>query len=226
MLPACSRGGSTAGDGQLEVRPRAGAARTVSVPTTTFHNVSLLLAPGRVMSPRRSTEQLVDRALELVGRDGVRVADVGTGSGAIAVTLALLAPHAEVWATDSSASAVSLARANAGQQGVGERVHVLAGDLLEPIPGDLDLVLANLPYLPASLRSDERYADLAGEPTAAVFAAGDGLDLCRGLLESAADRLSPGGRVLLQYRAQVFEAEATELDALRERLEAAAALAA
>ena len=196
------------------------------MPTTTFHNVSLLLAPGRVMSPRRSSERLVDRALELVGRDGVRVADVGTGSGAIAVTLALLAPHAEVWATDISASAVSLARANAARQGVGERVHVLPGDLLEPIPGELDLVLANLPYLPATLSSDERYADLAGEPAFAVFATGDGLDLCRALIDSAATRLSPGGKVLLQYRAEVYEAGLAELDALRTRLETALALAA
>jgi release factor glutamine methyltransferase len=194
--------------------------------TTAFHNVSLLAAPRQVMSPRHATERLVDRALELVGRDRLRVADVGTGCGAIAVTLALLAPRAEIWATDISEPAVSLARANAARQGVSRRVHVLAGDLLEPIPGDLDLVVANLPYLPESLRADERYAELADEPPEAVFAAGDGLGLCRRLIESVGDRLSPDGTVLLQYRAEIFEAEAAELDALRTRLEAAAALAA
>ncbi len=196
------------------------------MPTTTFQNVSLLIAPRQVMSPRRPTEQLVDRALELVGRDGVRVADIGTGSGAIAVTLALLAPRAEIWATDVSGPAVSLARANAARHAVEKRVHVLVGDLLEPIPGDLDLVVANLPYLPVILRADERYADLTGEPPHAVFAAGDGLDMCRRLIDSADRRLAPEGKVLLQYRAEIFEAERAELEALKGRLEAAAAIAA
>jgi len=196
------------------------------MPTTAFHNVSLLVAPGHVMSPRRATERLVDRAVELVGRDRVRVADVGTGSGAIAVTLALLAPRAEIWATDVCRSAVFLARANAARQAVGERVHVLAGDLLEPVPGDLDLVVANLPYLPTGLSNEERYADLADEPPGAVFASGDGLGPCRQLLDSVRARMSPAGKVLLQYRARIFEAGVAELDALRGQLEAAAAMAA
>jgi release factor glutamine methyltransferase len=91
------------------------------MPTTAFHNVSLLVAPGQVMSPRHATERLVDRALELVGHDRMRVADVGTGCGAIAVTLALLAPRAEIWATDISEPAVSLARTNAARQDVSRR---------------------------------------------------------------------------------------------------------
>src|SRR5439155_20709126 len=104
------------------VRPHAGAAPILPMPITAFHNVSLLAAPGQVMSPRHATERLVDRALELVGGGRLRVADVGTGSGAIAVTLALLAPRAEIWATDISEPAVSLARANAARQAVSRRV--------------------------------------------------------------------------------------------------------
>jgi release factor glutamine methyltransferase len=190
-----------------------------------FSNVSLLTLPGRVMTPRSATERLVDRAVELVGDRPARVADVGTGSGAIAVALAAQAPQAEVWATDTSPAAVALARTNARRHGVASRVHVLQGDLLEPIPCDLDLVLANLPYLPGSpLRPVN--GDLSGEPPDAVFAPGDGLGPYRRLLETVGERLGPDGRLVLQYRRGVFEAGLDELAELRGSLEASAAAAA
>src|SRR5207344_3155072 len=109
----------------------------------TFHTVSFLTRPGEVMTPRHATEALVDRALERIGDDPAHVADVGTGSGAIAVTLALLAPRAVIWATDMSRAAVELAQANAERLGVADRVNVVRGDLLDPIPPPLDLVVAN-----------------------------------------------------------------------------------
>jgi release factor glutamine methyltransferase len=88
-----------------------------------FCELPLLTAPGRVMTPRRATEQLVAAAAERIDGRAARVADVGTGSGAIAVTLARLAPGAEIWASDVSAAAVFLARANARRFGVADRVH-------------------------------------------------------------------------------------------------------
>ena len=191
-----------------------------------FSNVSLLTLPGRVMTPRGATEFLVDRAVELVGDRPVRVADVGTGSGAIAVALAVRAARAEVWATDTSAAAVALARANARRHGVSSRVHVLLGDLLEPIPGGLDLVLANLPYLPGSLRSSAAHADLRAEPAEAVYAPGDGLGPYRRLLDAVGERLAPGGRLVVQYRTVAYEAGLDELAGLRRSLEASAAAAA
>jgi release factor glutamine methyltransferase len=191
-----------------------------------FSNVSLLTLPGRVMTPRGTTEQLVDRAVELVGDRPARVADVGTGSGAIAVALAVRAPQAEVWATDTSPAAVALARANARRHGVACRVHVLRGDLCEPLPSELDLVLANLPYLPGSLRPRVESADLDGEPPEAVFAPGDGLGPYRRLLENVGERLAPDGRLIVQYRAGMFEAGLDELSDLRRSLEASAAAAA
>src|SRR5919204_5712580 len=106
----------------------------------TFDNISFLRAPGRVMGPRPATEALVDRALAHIDGRAVRVADVGTGSGAIAVTLALLAPAAEIWATDSSRAAVELARENARRHGVGNRVRIVEGDLLEPLEGTFDVI--------------------------------------------------------------------------------------
>lgn len=178
-----------------------------------FHGVRLLTAPGRVMTPRPATEALVDRALELVGDRPARVADVGTGSGAIAVSLALLAPQLEVWATDTSVAAVELAAANAERLGLGERVFILEGDLLEPVPGELDLVVANLPYLPG--REAASHPELAGEPFAAVYAPGNGLGPLSRLFEQAYHRLSEGGVVVYQYRGQVFEAGREELPLLQ-----------
>src|SRR5215210_3395287 len=168
-----------------------------------FHGLDLIAAPRRVMTPRSSTEPLVDRALELMGPGLVRVADVGTGSGAIAVALAARAPHAEIWATDSSAEAVWLARVNAARLGVGDRVRVLRGDLLEPIPPPLDLVVANLPYLPECEADDP---DIEDEPREAVVAPGDGLDPYRRLLAQCETRLTHDGVVVIQFRRRILEA--------------------
>jgi release factor glutamine methyltransferase len=180
-----------------------------------FHDVPLLVRPGRVMIPRPTTEALVDRALELIRDRRVRVADVGTGSGAIAVALALRAPLAEIWATDTNAAAVSLAEQNAEWHRLAPRVHMLQGNLLDPVPGRLDLVLANLPYLP---ESELGRADLLGEPPDALFAAGDGLGPYRRLVAQAAGRLKPDGALLVQLRGRVVEAPASELSALPARL--------
>jgi release factor glutamine methyltransferase len=179
---------------------------------TTFYGLRLVHEPGFVFTPRATTELLVAQALELEPR---RIADVGTGSGAIAVALATHAPEAELWATDICARAVRIARANAERHGVADRVHVLQADLLDGVPGDLDLVLANLPYLPDS----EPLPEYDGEPRAAVYAPGDGLDYYRRLLVAAESRLGPGGRVAIQFRAHVLEAGRAELSALREQLE-------
>jgi release factor glutamine methyltransferase len=172
----------------------------------------LLTAPGRVMTPRPATEQLVAAAAERVADRPARIADVGTGSGAIAVSLALAAPLAEIWATDLSTAAVVLARANARRLGVGDRVHVVRGDLLERVPGELDLILANLPYLPSGDRA--RYPELAGEPDEAVFTAGDGLGPYRRLLGSAEERLAPDGAVVLQLQRRVLMAERGEIEGI------------
>jgi release factor glutamine methyltransferase len=185
---------------------------------TSFHNLSFLTRPGEVMTPRRTTEELVERARERIGDSHAHVADVGTGSGAIAVTLALLAPRAVLWASDVSEASVELARANAERLGVGGRVKVVQGDLLDPIPPPLDLVVANLPYLPDSRREAPEYRDLLCEPCEAVFAPGDGLGPYRRLLAASADRLAPGGALLIQLRGSVVEAERDELPAFAARL--------
>lgn len=187
--------------------------------TTTFHGLDLLTAPGRVFTPRPATEALVDAALERIDGRPARVADVGTGSGAIAVALAVAAPQIEVWATDISEDAVELAGANAKRHGVDSRVHVLQGNLLEPVPEPMDVVVANLPYLPASARRPE----YAGEPDEAVYAPDDGLGPLRKLVDLCADgKLGMPGFVLVQYHRDVLEADCQHLPDLREQLVAPA----
>lgn len=168
------------------------------------------------MTPRPAAEQLVGAAATRIRGRRARVADVGTGSGAVAVNLARFLPAADVWATDITAEAVFLARANARLLGVYDRVHVVQGDLLEPLPGEFDLIVANLPYLPQADR--RRYPALAGEPDAAVFAPGDGLGLYRRLLRSAEQRLHVTGAVVIQLHRRVLIAERAELAALRATL--------
>src|ERR687884_1566178 len=187
--------------------------------TTTFHGLDLLTAPGSVFTPRSSTEALVDAALARMDDGPATVADVGTGSGAIAVSLAGARPDVEVWATDTSEAAVELARANAERYGVGSRVHVLRGNLLEPVPGPVDVVVANLPYLPES----ERRPEYDAEPDDAVYAPGDGLGPLRTLVQLCADgKLAMPGWVLVQYHRDVLEADCQHLPELRAELEQAA----
>lgn len=187
---------------------------------TTFYDLPLETAPGRVFMPRPATEALVDAALERIDGVPMRIADVGTGSGAIAVALAVNRPQVEVWATDTSPEAVALARENAERNGVADRVHVIEGDLLTPIEFPVDLVVANLPYLPER-EHDARYDD---EPAEAVYAPGDGLDLYRRLLNACREGrlVTPGGTVLLQFHGQPFAADCRQLEDLRARLESAA----
>jgi release factor glutamine methyltransferase len=173
------------------------------------------------MTPRPATEALVDAALERIDGRPVRVADVGTGSGAIAIAVALAAPNAEVWATDVNPDAVRLARRNADRHGVGNRILVRLGDLLEPVAIPVDVVVANLPYLPAHLRSEPAYREYDVEPASAIYASGDGLGPYRRLLAACREgRLrTPGGCVLVQFHREVLAADCWELERLRERLE-------
>jgi release factor glutamine methyltransferase len=171
------------------------------------------------MTPRPATERLVETSLARLPSGRATVADVGSGSGAIAIAIALGAPHAEVWAADLSGAAVELARANVELYRLAERVHVVQGDLLDGVPGRLDLVVANLPYLPLAQRAESRYLNLAAEPPFAVFAPGDGLGSYRRLLAASEDRLAPDGALVIQYRGEVLEASRLELSDLLGELE-------
>jgi release factor glutamine methyltransferase len=127
-----------------------------------------------------------------------------------------------VWATDTSPAAVELAGENVRRHGLLHRVVVLEGDLLDPVPGPIDLVVASLPYLPYAEQA--RHAELATEPAEAVYADGDGLEPYRRLLHAAEQRLTPTGALALQYRREVLVARRRELETLGARLEAEAML--
>ncbi|HET8651600.1 MAG TPA: HemK family protein methyltransferase [Gaiellaceae bacterium] len=179
---------------------------------TPFCGLRLLTEPGKVMTPRPATEALVETAVERIGDRPALVADVGTGSGAVALAIAAKAPRARIWATDTSCAAVRLARANVCRHGLGDRISVVHGDLLEGVPPELDLVVANLPYLAARLRGDQ--PELAGEPPEAVFAAGDGLGPYRRLVRACVTALRPDGVLALQLYGRVVAGHAPELSTL------------
>jgi release factor glutamine methyltransferase len=149
---------------------------------TEFDGLTFLTAPRRVMTPWPASRQLVAVASSHLGGRAAAVADVGTGSGALAIAIATRCPNVEVWATDTSRSACALGEANVRRHGLEDRVFVRQGDLLTPIPGRLDLVVANLPYLAGDTAA--AHPELADQPFAAVFGAGDGLGPYRRLLAS------------------------------------------
>ena len=158
---------------------------------------------ARVLVPRPDTETLVEEALARLGEPGgvaPRIADVGTGSGALAITLAKLRPDAAVFASDASAPALEVARANAER--LGAAVTFLDGDLGAPLAAHapFSLMVANLPYIPtgelASLPADVR-----SEPASALDGGADGLDLVRRLVAGAPALLSPGGVLALEIGA-------------------------
>jgi release factor glutamine methyltransferase len=144
-----------------------------------FRRIELAVDP-RVLVPRPETELLVEVALDLP--QGARVADVGTGSGAVALALKQERPDLDVLATDLSADALAVARANAARLGLD--VAFVHADLLDGVPGPLDAVLSNPPYV---ADADALPPDVARhEPHAALFGGPDGLDVVRRLVPQAA----------------------------------------
>lgn len=174
-----------------------------------FRRIVLRVRPG-VFVPRPETEVLVEHALgALAGREGPVVVDVGTGSGAIALSVKQERPDARVFATDRSPEAVELARENAERLGLD--VTVLEGDLLEPVPGDLrgwvDLVVSNPPYVTA-----EDYDDLPAEVKADPrFALVGGVEVHERLAAEATRWLRDGGWLAVEIGAAQGERVATSL---------------
>ena len=176
--------------------------------TREFYGLDLTINPG-VLVPRSETETLVAEAIAVLSRraqPAAIIADIGCGSGAIAVALAASLPDARVHAVDRSPAAVALTRANAERHGLGARVRVYCGDLTAPLPEPVDLIAANLPYV----RSDElptlEPEVSVFEPAEALDGGADGLDLVRRLLREAPARLRPGAAVLLELDPRQFGA--------------------
>jgi release factor glutamine methyltransferase len=159
---------------------------------------------SRVLIPRPETEILVDAALEFATSRSsyltrpLLVADVGTGCGAIAVSLALNLPGSKVYATDSSPSALEVARLNCRHHKVAEQVTLLTGDLLQPLLEPVDLIVANLPYIKNSELPDLSPEIAEFEPRLALDGGESGLDCIRKLLQQVKDKINTGGCLLLE----------------------------
>lgn len=163
-----------------------------------FYSLSFKVTPA-VLIPRPETELLVELALERLPADRpCRVLDLGTGSGAVAVTLALHRPRAEVIAVDQSAAALEVARENAQRLGAGN-LRLIQSDWYGALDAEkFDLIVANPPYIAAA---DPHLAqgDLRFEPAAALASGADGLDDIRTIVRGAAAHLKPGGWLLFEH---------------------------
>jgi len=161
-----------------------------------FYGLDFYVDPA-VLIPRPESELLVDKTLELAHRHpSPSIAEVGTGSGAIAVSLALHLPGAVIYAVDISTDALIVALRNCRQHGVTDRIHLLQGDMLAPLPRPVDLVVANLPYVSESELGQSEA--LSFEPSIALDGGPDGLAEIRRLCHQVADKLRPGGSLLLE----------------------------
>jgi release factor glutamine methyltransferase len=179
-----------------------------------FYGRDFTVTPD-VLIPRPETEALVEAALERLPRDGRRsILDLGTGSGAIAVSLACERPEARITATDASQAAIEVARANALALGCADRIEFLAGSWYAPVAGDrYAMIVANPPYV-AAADPHLSQGDVRFEPEAALTdGSPDGLDAVRAIVAGAAGHLEPGGWLLLEHGYDQMEAVQALLEA-------------
>lgn len=198
-----------------------------------FWGMDLIVTPA-VLIPRPETEHLIETALKVLASDlglqtpdlgteaskseaqdpknKVRIVDVGTGSGCIALALAKDFPRAEIDATDISAAALEIARANAARHQLENRIHFHQTDLFERLTGSFDMIVSNPPYVGESEADTVQLEVRKFEPRMAVFAGPTGTEVIARLIPQAWDALRPGG-------ALVMEISGTIVDRVRQLLE-------
>jgi len=174
-----------------------------------FWGMDLIVSPA-VLIPRPETEHVVEAALELVnsGRASslVRIVDVGTGSGCIALALAKELPQALIHASDISAAALEIAGANAARHRLNSRIHFHQTDLLQGFePGTFDLVVSNPPYVGESEEDHVQLEVRKFEPRDAVFAGPTGLEVIERLIPPAHSVLKPGGFLAMEMSGTIAE---------------------
>ena len=161
-----------------------------------FYGLDFYVNP-RVLIPRPESELLVEKAVSLAQNGRVStIAEIGTGCGAIAINLAINLPQAKIYATDISASALKVALVNCQEHGVVNRVCLLQGNMLNPLPEPVDLIVANLPYV----KEIELLcmSSLRFEPLLALNGGSDGLQKIRQLCRQVSNKLRPTGYLLLE----------------------------
>ena len=163
-----------------------------------FYGLDFIVSPV-VLIPRQETELLVDFALEFVRerQDEVSVADIGTGSGAIAIAIASNLSNAKVYAADCSADALSIADLNCRRHDLSDRITFLEGDLLAPLPEPVDLIVANPPYIASHLLPGLA-PEVRREPRLALDGGKEGLEVINSLLEQTPGKLNAGGRLIME----------------------------
>jgi release factor glutamine methyltransferase len=171
-----------------------------------FWSLDFMVDP-QVIIPRPESELLVEQAINRVGANfapqnqSPKILDLGTGSGALAISVAKEVPQARFWATDLSAAALSLARSNAEKHGVSERIQFMRGDLWDPIINldiTFDIIISNPPYI-----TSEEYNDLAPEvrdyePRLALDGHEGGMYFIEKIIRGGLDYLSPGGWLIIE----------------------------
>jgi len=170
-----------------------------------FWGMDLIVSPA-VLIPRPETEHVVETVLELAKGAGgqgrrpytIRIADVGTGSGCIALALAKELPVADIHATDISAAALEIARANAARHQLEDRIQFHQTDLLAGLPTDFDLIVSNPPYVGESEADQVQLEVRTFEPREAVFAGPTGVEVIARLIPKAREALRPGGWLVME----------------------------
>ncbi len=178
-----------------------------------FWGLDLIVTPA-VLIPRPETEHVVETVLELLSPGSEnrepearsRIVDVGTGSGCIALALAKQLPQAEIFATDVSAAALEMARANAARLQFDSRVHFREADLLQGFdPGSVDLIVSNPPYVGDSEADQVQLEVRKFEPRHAVFAGPRGTEVIERLIPQAQAALKPGGWLVMEISGTIAE---------------------
>jgi release factor glutamine methyltransferase len=197
---------------ELQRYDDAVARRTTGVPAQyitghqEFWGMDLIVSPA-VLVPRPETEHVIETVLELAKPDGrgrpsphgLRIADVGTGSGAIALALAKELPSAEIHATDISPAALEVARANAARHELNSRIAFHHGDLLAGLlREEFDFIVSNPPYVGESEEEQVQLEVRKFEPRNAVFAGPTGLEVIERLIPQALETLRPGGWLVFE----------------------------
>ena len=198
---------------QLVEQRRNGVPVAYLVGWKDFYSRRFAVTPA-VLIPRPETETLVEESLHILERSGLvrpRVLEVGTGSGCVALTLALECPDAVVRATDICVQALEVAEENARRLGAERRVKFLQGDLFAPLEGrrrHYDLIVSNPPYVATDLGPRPEENVVRNEPSQALFAGRDGLDVIRRLIAQAPDWLNQGASLALEMAS--FQIEGAE----------------
>src|SRR5438552_1817502 len=187
-----------------------------------FWGMDLIVTPS-VLIPRPETEHLIESVLEIQTSgvrpqtsdqtypevrgpvSKVRIVDVGTGSGCIALALAKELPHAEIHATDISLDALEIARANAARHQLDRRIHFRQADLLEGLKRDFDFVVSNPPYVGESEEDQVQLEVRKFEPRNAVFAGPTGLEVIERLIPQAQSALKPGGWLVMEISGTIAQ---------------------